>query len=155
MAIGELPPEQRRLFSGLSPQPVRFYTTFGMDINQEHGEWFLNAHPDTRLWFRVPAGRRQVAAEFHLVPGSYENLARGDATDGVEFAIYEIKPDGSRQQVYDRLLNPMDNLGDRGFQRIALEVEVAEGSELLFETGPGPRGNYTRDWASWGPITIK
>jgi hypothetical protein len=78
-----------------------------------------------------------------------------DATDGVEFAIYEIKPDGSRQQVYDRLLNPMDNLGDRGFQRIALEVEVAEGSELLFETGPGPRGNYTRDWASWGPITIK
>jgi hypothetical protein len=155
VAIGELPPEQRRLFSGLSPQPVRFYTTFGMDINQEHGEWFLNAHPDTRLWFRVPAGRRQVAAEFHLVPGSYENLARGDATDGVEFAIYEIKPDGSRQQVYDRLLNPMDNLGDRGFQRIALEVEVAEGSELLFETGPGPRGNYTRDWASWGPITIK
>ena len=66
-----------------------------------------------------------------------------------------VNPDGSRQQVYDRLLNPMDNLGDRGFQRIALEVEVAEGSELLFETGPGPRGNYTRDWASWGPITIK
>ncbi len=124
-------------------------------LDQVNGRWFLDSHPDSRLWFKVPAGLHEISAEYYMFPGFYEGLDRTAVTDGVEFAIYEQKADGKEEQVFDRLLNPRDNLLDRGIQRLTLTVDVAPGSELLFETGPGTRGNYNRDWAAWGPITIK
>jgi hypothetical protein len=153
--VSALLPVQQQLFRAMSPQPVRFYTTYGLDLDQVEGRWFLNSHPDSRLWFKVPAGVHEISAEYYMFPGSYEGLARTDATDGVEFAIYEQKADGSKRQVFERLLNPMDNWEDRAIQKVMLTVEVAPDAELLFETGPGTRGNYSRDWAAWGPITIK
>ncbi len=96
-----------------------------------------------------------MTAEFCLLPGSYAGLNPKEATDGVDFAIYEQRADGSRRQIFDRLLDPEDDPADRGIQHLTLTVDLAPGSELLFETGPGPRRSYNRDWAAWGPVTIK
>jgi len=155
VTLAELLPGQRQVFAAMSPPPARFYTTFGLDLNILEGRWFLSAHPDARFWFRLPPGQHSVVAEYCLLPGSWAGLARKEATDGAEFAIYEQRADGTRRPVFDRELNPVDNPADRGVQVVRLTVELAPGSELLFETGPGPRGNYNRDWAAWGPITIK
>jgi hypothetical protein len=155
MPVSALLPARQELFKEMSPRPVRFYTTYGLDLDQVSGRGFLNSHPDSRLWFKVPAGFHEISAEYYMFPGSYEGLDQAAATDGVEFAIYEQKAGGSKRQVFDRLLNPRDNWEDRNIQKVMLTVEVAPDSELLFETGPGTRGNYNRDWAAWGPITIK
>ena len=155
LAVNGLLPGQRRVFAAMAPEPVRFYTSFGLDLNALEGRWFLSAHPDSRFWFRPRPGRCTVVAEFCMLPGSYEGVAPRDATDGAEFAIYTVAADGTRRQEFARLLNPVDNPVDRGIQRVRLNIDVAPGAELLFETGPGARGNYSRDWAAWGPITIK
>jgi hypothetical protein len=155
MPVSALLPAQQQLFRGMSPQPARFYTTYGLNLDQVNGRWFFNSHPDSRLWFKVPAGLHEISAEYYMFPGAYDGLDRNAATDGVEFAIYEQKADGSKRQIFDRLLNPVDNWDDRLIQKAVLTVEVAPGAELLFETGPGTRGNYNRDWAAWGQITIK
>ena len=153
--VSELLPGQRQMFMAMSPAPVRFYSTFGLNLSEEQGAWVLSAHPDTRLWFRPAAGLRTIFAEFAMLPGSYENLAPSEATDGAEFAIYVQKADGTKRQVFDRLLNPADNPSDRGIQKLSLTVDLPPGAELVFETGPGTRNNYNRDWAAWGPIRIR
>ncbi len=155
VALSELLPGQRQMFVEMSPKPVRFYATFGLNLSEAEGTWLLNCHPDSRLWFQPAAGTRSVVAEYCLLPGSYENLPPGEATDGAEFAIYLQGADGTKRQVFDRLLNPTDNPGDRSLQRLSLTVDVPTGAELLFETGPGTRNSYNRDWAAWGRITIK
>jgi len=153
--VSDLLPAQREVFRAMNPQPARYYTTFGLNLSQVAGVSFFNAHPDSRLWFEVPPGKHAISAEYYMFPGSYEGIGRNEATDGAEFAVYELKADGTKEQVFDRLLNPRDNLADRDVQRLALTVEIAPGSELMFETGPGTRHDYNRDWAAWGPITIK
>ncbi len=153
--LSELLPGQRQMFMRMSPAPVRVYSMFGLNLSEERGTWLLSAHPDTRLWFKPAAGLRSIFAEYAMLAGSYENVAPADATDGAEFAIYVQKADGTKRQIFDRLLNPTDNPGDRGLQQLSLTVDVPPGAELVFETGPGTRNNYNRDWAAWGPIRIK
>jgi hypothetical protein len=155
LAVNGLLPGQRRVFAAMSPEPVRFYTAYGLDLNVIEGRWFLSAHPDSRIWFKLPPGRHTVVAEYCMLPGSYEGLAPRDATDGAEFAIYEQRADGTKRPVFERLLDPVANPADRGIQTARLTVDLAPGSELLLETGPGGKGSYNRDWAAWGPIAIK
>lgn len=155
VSISELLPGQRQVFDGVSPLPDRFYSTFGLNLTQDGGRPFLSAHPDTKIWFKVPPGRRLISAEFHISPAAYEGLRPGEATDGVDFSIEQVGADGARIELFRRLLNPRAELKDRGVQKMVLPVDVPRDVELLFVTGPGPAKNYNRDWAAWGPITIK
>jgi hypothetical protein len=153
--VAKLSPRRQAIFAAMSPRPVRYYTTFGIDLGTEFGRPYLVAHPDTRLWFQVPAGKRHIEAEFMLASGAYEGVSAGDATDGVEYTIYERKSDGELRKIYARTINPRDVPEDRGAQKITVDTEVSAGSDLLFAIGPGPNGNYSRDWASMGPIQIR
>jgi hypothetical protein len=153
--VSDLLPGQLPVFQGVSPLPDRFYSTFGLNLTLIGGRPFFTAHPDTRIWLKVPPGRRRIAFEFDITPGAYEGLRRDEATDGVEFSIGQVDADGSRVELFRRLLNPFAELRDRGVQKMVLAVDLPPDVELLFATGPGSANNYTRDWAEWGPITIK
>jgi hypothetical protein len=153
--VARLLPVWRRNLRGMSPEPVRFYSTFGLLSSEEQGRVVFNAHPDTRLWFRPAAGRRTLRAEYILADGAYAGRIREDATNGVQFRVSVCSADGSRRELFSRLLDPWTNQGDRGWQRLELTVDLEAGAELLLETGPGPDNNYTCDWASWGRIEIE
>lgn len=155
VSYSELLPGQRQIFQGVSPQPDRFYSTYGLNLTEYSGRPFLSAHPDTKIWFKVPPGRHLISFEFFISPGAYEGLRLDEATDGVVFSIEQISADGARIELFRRLLNPRTELKDRGVQKMVLPVDLPRDVELLFVTGPGPANNYNRDWAAWGPITIQ
>lgn len=151
--IGEFSRRQREVFAGITPLPAKIYSEFGLSVNDEGGKWFMSAHPITRLWFDVTPGRHEITAEFKIAEGAYEHLRKADATDGVEFEIFELKSTGERVPLFTRYLNPASEPSDQGVQTLTLRPEISAGSQLLFETLPGK--SYSRDWALWGPITIR
>ena len=147
--------QQNLLFAAISPRPTRIYSKFGLDVMESQGRRLLNAHPDTRLWFAVAPGRRRIHAEYGIVPDAYENVTGEEPTDGVEFSIRRVKPDGSQEVAWQRVLDPSSNAADRGLQTVDTWVETGAVEQLLLATGPGPRGNYSRDWAYWVRVGIE
>jgi hypothetical protein len=155
LEVSSLTPTEKAAFAGMSPQPVRVYASFGVGAEGTPEALFYNAHPDSKLWFKIDAGKRHINVRFRIVDGAWKDVAKGDATDGVLFRISEVRPGAAPRVVFERLLNPRDQAADRGVQSASLDVEVAAGAELLFETTPGPAKQYSRDWAGWGKIEIR
>lgn len=109
------------------------------------GRPVTGVHPPTELHFPLPAGARRVVAGFGLMPGAYTGENR---TDGVEFAFAVRRPDGSLSPLARRRLDPLQQAADRGIVTLELALpDFAEGSQLVFTTGPGPTGNLSWDWA--------
>jgi hypothetical protein len=153
--VSLLPPSLAAIFEDMSPKPIRIYTSFGLSVSRDDQRGLISAHPDSRFWFKVPAGRRELFAEYMIYPGAYEDVPANEATDGVEFTVYEVRAGGDRRVLFQRLLNPREVPADRGLQTLNATADIAAGSEVMFETGPGPRRQYSRDWAVWGRIRIK
>lgn len=153
--VAELPPMLRRNFRGFTPEPRRSEATFDYSCAEENGEAFFSMHPLTRLWFAPPARRCRLETSYLIYPGAYEGKAPGTGTDGVQFAVIEQRRDGGRRVLFERLLDPARNAADRGRQSLVLDLELAEGAELLVETTDGPSGNWAYDWAALGPLTLR
>lgn len=149
-----MPEHRQRMFESVRPRPMRFYSTYGLASTLEHGKRYLIAHPDVKLWFQVPPGRRVLETEVLIAESAYRDVSSGQATDGVEFAVHERTANDEVRLVFSRWLNPRDNFEDRGLQQLRVEFDVAPGSEVIFTVGPGGDGNYQRDWSAVGPVTI-
>ncbi len=156
VALGLIGETYNWLFEGMTPLPVKFYSEDGLNRFRFEDRDFFSAHPVTRLWFKVPAGSRQISVELGLLPNAYEeSLPPGDRTDGVELVITEEPVGGATRPLYSRWLNPRDNPEDRGLQRCACRVVFATDTVVQIAVLPGPAGSIMRDWAMLGPIEIK
>ena len=62
--------------------------------------------------------------------------------------------EGKHEQViYSRLLDPANNVADRGMQSLDVTLpNPSSGGEIMFRTLPGPKDNSSFDWAYWGEI---
>jgi len=152
----DLPPGERGLFEGFSPQPVRFASRYGIGRTGLSYRTVVMAHPNARLVFAPPPGRRQVSAEFGLMPAAYEAVPPGEAApEGATFSIRRLRRDGTSELLFERFIDPVGRPADRGTQRLALSVALQPGDELAFITGPGPRGTFNRAWAYWAGARIR
>ncbi len=143
-------------FSQIKPTPFKYYSTFGTTVFEYEGRKVYNAHPDTRFWFKTSGGRHTFTAEVGIVPAAYDQkLVEGDRSDGIEVRLEEEMPDGGRNLLFTRAINPRDTEADRGMQRVEHAFELAQDGVVVLTIGPGPQGNYTRDWAMLGPVEIK
>jgi len=154
--VAALPPLMREAFARMSPEPVRFYSTFGAGTVVTPVGVMFNAHPDTRLWFELPRGASTVSVECYLAEAAYQNtLAANEQTDGVSVSLQLQQPDGSRQPLVTRPIEPATRPTDRGLVLLEYAGMIPAGATLVIEVLPGSHGNYTRDWFSLGRIEIK
>ena len=153
--LARLTPQHLELFRGFSPLPLRSFSTFSYSTPDIAGRRFFSIHPTSRQWFAPPAPRCTGRAEFLIHEAAYAGRPANEATNGVDFALHEIRRDGSRRTLFQRLLNPRDHPADRGLQKLELAIDVAPDSELLFETTPGPDGNWAYDWAMLGSFSLQ
>jgi len=146
---------QRAVFQGMSPMPVRFFSTFGPMIDRVNGLVEYNAHPDTRLVFSLPAGAHRLRCSVWLPPAAYEAALTDDkATDGVEVTLSRRIPDGSTAVLYTRLINPRKNEADRGVLPLRADFVLEQPGEVELFFGPGPAGNNTCDWIKLSRLVI-
>jgi hypothetical protein len=144
----------RAMFAGCAPRPWKFYSQYGSYATEEAGRAALFAHPTTRLWFKLPAGRHTMRVECAVQAVAYAGPVR-DRTDGVEFIVERERADGTRERLGSLLLDPAHATADTGWHVLEVKVDQAAEGNLVLSTGPGPAGSYARDWAVIGAVKIE
>ena len=132
--------------------PVQLEALFPPTDIYEHGQHLLHMHAPSRMEFIVPSGFKVVRAHFGIMPNAYRG---SNKTDGVEFTIEWLAPDGQTHKLYDRYLNPLQIEVDRGEQTLLVEAPHVNGGRLIFRTLPGPAGSPDSDWSYWTDIDIR
>lgn len=155
--LAALHPWQRKPFHAMQPAPVRFFASFGPNLDESNGQTKYGAHPVTRLVFALGAGAHTLRSTLQMPLDAYRNdLQDSEATDGVEVSLFALGPKGERHPLATRHFDPRHNREDRGNQRpleFSFTLPAAGEVELFF--GPGPSGRDTRDWIVLGPLRIE
>jgi len=153
--VRTLPRSQRATFDGMTPMPVRFYSTYGLSLERTAGRMDFGAHPVTRLVFALPAGRHVFHSTVKFSPDAYRaDLPDSEATDGVEVSLAVLGPGESRQVVYTRRVDPRHHREDREGRPLRVEFVLPQAEEVELSVGPGPNDNSTRDWVTLGRVKI-
>ena len=99
----------------------------------------------------MPAGARHIVWDYGILRGGYER--DGEGTNGVEFIIAGEAPDGSRRELFRRLLDPVANPVDRGTQTLDLPFAPRADERLVFSTRAN--GSAAFDWAFTSRIAVE
>lgn len=109
------------------------------------GALVRGVHPPFHVEFPCPPQARRVLFAGGLMPGAYTGDGR---TDGVEFSLDALRPDGTRQRLWQRLIDPRAQAADRGLVTAEIPLPpLPPGTRLLLATAAGPHGDLGWDWA--------
>ncbi len=144
----------QQVFKYMKPVPTSFYASFGPGLDDNGGVPRYNAHPLTRLRFKLPAGPHHLRTTFTINAGAYENLPADQATDGVELKLLEVHGEDEPTVLFQRLFTPATQPADRGAQPVEVSFQLSAAGEVELFVGPGPAGRDTRDWAVLGALTF-
>ena len=141
-------------FPMTSPAPLFGRSRFGLSVGTAEGRSVINAHAPSEIHFQSPAGARHIQATVGL-PAAAHLKPPPLGTDGIGVEVLLETPEGLRQSLYRRELDPSSRPGDRGPQDISLDFPEPLQGRLVFCIDPGPAGNITNDWAYWSRIDIR
>ncbi|HKB56543.1 MAG TPA: hypothetical protein VKC51_03050, partial [Lacunisphaera sp.] len=154
--LAALPRWQRAPFEFMQPAPVRFFATFGPNLDGSGGQPKYGAHPVTRLVFALSAGLHTLRSTLQMSAEAYrQDLRDSDVTDGVEVSLFALGANGERSLLATRYFDPRHNREDRGSQRpLEFKFTLPAAGEVELFFGPGPAGRDTRDWIVLGALKI-
>ncbi len=141
----------RKYFGFVSPAPFRGSFKYGYSALEVEGVQSTLVNPDCDLWLHAPGDAARITWDFGIVPAAY--LHQGDKTDGVEFIVSGETPDGRRREIYRRVLDPVNRIGDRGLQHETIPYQPLPGENLEFSNRPNLSESY--DWSYWVRIEVK
>lgn len=139
-------------FPMVVPGPFKCDFQFGYVLGEIHGQPALGAHADSYLWLHPPAGARKIHWEFGIYDDAWQR--KGDKTNGIEMLVTAEKSDGSRRQIFRRLLDPVGVAGDRGLQRETIAYTPESPDEVL-RFAALSNGAIAFDWGYWRRIEVK
>ena len=147
---------QRAFFRAMQPAPASFYSSHGPGLmGGDDGENWYNAHPVTRLRFRLAPGPHRLQTRVMMQPATFDpELPPNERTDGVDFQLVAVDAEDNRQVLYSRLIDPVRKAADRQPQAVDLPFTLPPGAELEIYFGPGPARQTTRDWVYLGRLRI-
>jgi hypothetical protein len=137
----------------LLPTPMDIRGKFPLGVMQYEGALVLSAHAPAELRFQPPAGTRRITIETGLSTGAYE--AGPDSTDGVDIVITAALPGGPHRELFRRTLRPVENISDRGTQRLQFEHDAPFTSDIVITVTPGPADRIARDWTYFKRIEFQ
>jgi len=121
----------------------------------DQGQRIFSLHAPSLVRYELPADAHILRGNFGIPPGAYapDNSA---PSDGAQFIIRVIAPDGARHTLLDRHLRPAVEPADRPVQTFALPLPPhVPGAILELEITPGPDGNPSSDWTFWSDVTLE
>ena len=106
----------------------------------------LFAHPPSRITFTIPiASESSLAFAIGILPAVWDKIPQG-----VKFDI-EIASGSTTENIFSRVLQPKQNIGDRGWHNFILPLKKFSGEtiSLTFSTS-GSRDDLSYCWSVWG-----
>jgi hypothetical protein len=104
----------------------------------------LQLHAEGEMAFAFPPGATELSFGYGIRPGAYTGEGH---TDGVEFDVDRVAPDGRRERLWSRYLDPVAQPGDRGTQHATVALPAGGGGRVTLHTGPGPNQDNRWDWS--------
>ena len=144
--------KDKQLVAMMHPAPLQIIHPFGLAQQTLEGRAVFNAHAPTDLIFEIPAGATRITADYGVLPDAY---AGKNETDGMEFRVEIVRPDGARTTIASVYLDPQRRAEDRGSRQMSVPLPAGMTGELWLRTLPGPAGSIACDWAYWGGIDIR
>jgi hypothetical protein len=117
------------------------------------GKHLLQMHPVSVMEFDLDAPVSSVSAAFGIMPNAFASTTAG--TDGVEFIVDWVAPDGRVETLYRRLLDPRRQADDRPRQSLQITFPPKSEGVLRLRTEPGPSGQLAFAWSYWTDIEIR
>ena len=108
----------------------------------------IKSHAPSRLVAAVPESSRILLGGFGIYDGAYAKPPPG-GTDGAEFLVEHVAPNGRRTVLLQRYLDPSANAADRGLQGFDLDLPSPQTGQIVFTVNPGPNNNHDYDWSYW------
>jgi hypothetical protein len=133
-------PIPREIRSYIPPIPT---AVLGKDV--------LVVHAEGSITIPVPAGAERLKAVFGIAPGAYE-VGR---TDGVQFAVEYLPEHGSRQVLFQRYLDPLAEVRDRGFQSLDVPIPPHASGTVVLRTYNLPGKHDGWDWSFWADVDLR
>ena len=133
--------------------PIELSAPFGAQAQLENGSAIYFAHAPSRLVYELPAGTYNVRGAMGFRQGAYA-LTNPTPTDGAEFRIEIVKPDGGREVILRRLLQPLQIPADRALVPFNVTIPRGAAGHLEFIIDPGPAGNASSDWTYWADLAL-
>jgi hypothetical protein len=133
-----------------SPLNLRTEETGIRELNKEP---ITLIHAPGEISYPLEPGDQQVIFSYGLMPQAYNP----GQTDGVEFFVEVVQPNGPVMELFRRYLQPVTKPEHRGMQRarVYLPPNLPAGSILRLRTGPGPDKNGAWDQSYITRLQIK
>lgn len=121
---------------------------YPVSILNEAGREVLFCHPPSNVEFLVNFPASRVSGRYGFAENAYRPP---NATDGAEFSIEWIGPNGRSEPLMTRLLQPVTKAADRGLQYFEVALPPG-GGRLVLRINSGPNNNQAYDWTYWTDI---
>jgi hypothetical protein len=118
-----------------------------LDSNHHTG-WM--AHSPMKMLINLKRQQHTFAFSFGISEEGVEEAIIAKQGDGVEFKIVAIQPNGEKQILFYRKLQPRKNIKDRGIQQATIDLREINTTKLFLETIPGENDQY--DWSYWAKL---
>lgn len=134
-------------------EPAKVRAPHGATARVEEGRLVFFAHAPSVLSYDLPANAVHVRGRFGFRAGAWAPANPGP-TDGAVFSVVLVRRDGSRSELFQRVLRPVEHPADRTEQGFSLELPIGSRGTLEFDISPGPAANAASDWTYWAELLL-
>lgn len=133
----------RAAFDGWAGQVVKFQISNGYRRYPQGDHDLINFHAEASIWWKNDLRQGELQWSFGIFDDAWKR--DGDKTNGVRFGVDLESPEGSRERIFERTLNPVANPEDRGRQLGQFSYRLPPGYHLVFRAEP--KGSAAFDWS--------
>ncbi|HEX2099848.1 MAG TPA: hypothetical protein VHF69_04240, partial [Candidatus Synoicihabitans sp.] len=128
--------------------PLEYGAELPTELMSIEGRPSLFIHAPGKMIVQPAPEDRRLTGWFGLRSPAYDI----GHSDGVEFIIDAVWPDGGRQNLLRRLVEPLARTTDRGSQPFTITLPEKAGFKLELLTHAGPTGDSGWDWSYWSEL---
>ena len=111
------------------------------------------AHAPMKMAISLDGREKKFSVDFGILEQAVVNGLEQNLGDGVEFKIIALQSDGQQKLLFSRSLQPKEDQGDRGKQKVSVDIDRENIVQLILETDSGKDPSF--DWSYWSNLKLE